>query len=115
MITLATNETNDIFIDASGNIAVASGQAASAQTVRHAVLTNYGELPLDQTAGVPYFNTVFTDAPNLEAFRQEVQRTAEGVEEVRSVSDFVIQIKNGVLRYQMKVTLTDGSEVTVNG
>lgn len=115
MRTIATNETNDIFLTPSGDLALATDDVASMQTIRHAVLTNYGELPLDEQAGVPYFNTVFTDAPNLEAFRQEVQRAAEAVETVRSVEDFLMQVQNKTLKYQMRVKLTNGSEVTING
>lgn len=115
MKTIATNENNDIFLTPSGDIALAGEDVAAIQTVKHAVLTNYGELPLNQQAGVPYFNTVFMDHPNLEAFRQEVQRTAEAVEEVQSVEDFLMQIQNGTLRYEMRVRLTNGNEVTVNG
>ncbi|MBR2659348.1 hypothetical protein IKD60_01160 [Candidatus Saccharibacteria bacterium] len=115
MITLQTNENNDLFVDAAGNIAIAGGDLAAMQTVRHAVLTNRGELPLDQQAGVAYFDTVFCDTPNLESFRQNVQQVAEQVNEVQQISDFELQNQDGVLRYQMKVTLKDGSEVTVNG
>lgn len=115
MITLQTNDNNDIFMDVSGNLAIAGGDLAAMQTVRHAVLTNKGELPLDQQAGVAYFDTVFCDTPNLESFRQNVQQVAEKVQGVQSVQDFELQNQNGILRYQMQVTLTNGSEVTVNG
>lgn len=117
MITIATDETqnNDLFLDASGNLVIASDEQAVMQTVRHAVLTNAGELPFNQQKGVAYFDTVFCDTPDLEAFQQAVQNAAESVNEVDSVSDFLMQNQNGVLRYQMKVSLTNGSEVTVNG
>ena len=115
MITLQTNDNNDIFMDVSGNLAIAGGDLAAMQTVRHAVLTNKGELPLDQQAGVAYFDTVFCDTPNLEAFRQNVQQVAENVTEVQSVNDFELQNQDGILRYQMNITLSNGSEVTVNG
>ncbi|MGN0024953.1 MAG: hypothetical protein ACI351_05920 [Candidatus Avelusimicrobium sp.] len=115
MKTIATDQTNDIFLTPSGDIALATDDVATMQTIRHAVLTSRGELPLDQQAGVPYFNTVFTDAPNLEVFRQEVQRAAEAVETVRSVEDFLMQVQNKTLKYQMRVKLTNGSEVLING
>ena len=91
-------------MDGSGNLAIAGGDLAAMQTVRHAVLTNKGELPLDQQAGVAYFDTVFCDTPNLESFRQNVQQVAEQVPGVESVNDFEMQNQDGIL-----------SEVTVNG
>lgn len=117
MITIATDENrnNDIFIDVSGNLVLAGEEQSSMQTIRHAVLTNAGELPLNQQKGVPYFDTVFCDTPNLEAFQQAVQSAAEAVDGVQSVSDFLMQNQEGVLRYQMKVTLNNGNEVTING
>lgn len=117
MITILTEETNnnDIAVDVSGNLAMAQGELASMQTIRHAVLTSLGELPFNQQGGVPYFETVFCDTPDLEAFQQEVQRAAEQVEGVESVNDFLMQNQNGILRYQMEIKLTNGNEVTVNG
>lgn len=115
MRTIATNDNNDIFLDANHNLAIAGEEASAMQTVRHAVLTNLGELPLNVTAGVPYFQTVFKSSPDLDTFRQEVQRTAEKVEGVSRVSDFEMQAQNKVLRYSFKITLENGSEVQVNG
>ncbi|WP_428077788.1 hypothetical protein [Candidatus Avelusimicrobium alvi] len=115
MITIATTQDNDLFLDAAGNLALARGDAAAMQTVRHAVLTNYGELPLNQTAGVPYFATVLTGRPDLEAFEQWVRLTAQSVDEVQSVNDFTLQQQGKTLKYSLQITLTNGSEVTVNG
>lgn len=115
MITIATNQENDILLDASGNLSLVQGKTAAAQTIRHAVLTNYGELPLDQTSGVPYFTTILADRPDLEAFEQWVRSAAGAVNEVQSVDDFVMQQQGNTLKYQLNITLKDGSEVTVNG
>ena len=115
MKTIATNDKNDIFVNPSGNLELASGSQSAMQTVRHAVLTNLGELPFNKKAGVAYFDTVFCDMQDLEAFQQSVQNAAEQVEEVQSVDEFLMQNQEGVLRYQMNITLTDGSEVAVNG
>ena len=115
MISIATANNNDIYTDVSGNLALVSQEEAVIQAVRHAVLTTLGELPLNKQAGVDYFNTIFCDSPDLESFRQSVQSAAEAVSGVQSVNDFLMQVQNGVLRYQMKITLTNGSEVTVNG
>lgn len=115
MRSIATNESNDIFLDANNNLAIAGEDLAMMQTIRHAVLTTAGELQLDVKAGVPYFETVFTDTPDLDTFRQEVQRAAQQVEGVEKVSDFEMQVQNKVLRYSFKVTLNNGREVIING
>ena len=115
MKTISTNDNNDIFINPSGNLEIISGAQSAMQTVRHAVLTNIGELPLNKQAGVAYFDTVFCDTPDFDAFQQSVQSAAEQVEEVQSVDEFLMQNQEGVLRYQMNITLKDGSEVSVNG
>lgn len=115
MKTIATNANNDIFINPSGNLELVSGAQSAMQTIRHAVLTNLGELPLNKQAGVAYFDTVFCDTPDLESFQQSVQSAAEQVSEVQSVDEFLMQNQEGILRYQMNITLKDGSEVAVNG
>lgn len=115
MRTVATNDKNDIFLDANNNLAIAGDDLSMMQTIRHAVLTLAGEMQLDVKAGVPYFETVFTDNPDLDTFRQEVQRAAMQVEGVEKISDFEMQVQDKVLRYSFKVTLNNGKEVIING
>ena len=42
MRSIATNDSNDIFLDANNNLAIAGEDLAMMQTIRHAVLTTAG-------------------------------------------------------------------------
>lgn len=53
-VSLAVNANNDIYRDASGNIALVSGIAAAAQDSKNAVSVVLGEYLFDTTLGLPY-------------------------------------------------------------
>ena len=44
MLSIATDENNDIYLDEFGNLATVTGIEAVAQVCRNTVLTTYGEL-----------------------------------------------------------------------
>ena len=86
MLSIATDENNDIYLDEFGNLATVTGIEAVAQVCRNTVLTTYGELTYDVDGGIPYFETVFTDPPNLELFQNAVVSALQNVEEIGRAS-----------------------------
>jgi hypothetical protein len=86
MIEKAVNSSNDIFL-LNGKIATITGSEQVAQSVRTRLLTYLGEWFLDTTAGLPYFQRVFTKPANFilteAAIKNEILRT-EGVDKLLS-------------------------------
>lgn len=114
MITLATNENNDIFLNASGNLAMAEGKEAMANIATNKVRTLYKETPLDQQAGIPYFDVVFNRF-DIDLFKQFLFQEIETIEGVRGAGDFSYSTDNNVLKYQATFTTDNQEEVTING
>lgn len=92
MITIATNENNDLFVDASGNIATAKDADALAQTVYHVDKTNLGECPLNTTIGTDFFGTIFASPANIKGFIKQSTLQTEALEGVNAVTDFSYDI-----------------------
>ncbi len=63
MNTLLLDASWDLTLDASGNIAVATGPYALAQDVASAVRTFQSEVWYDFTFGVPYLQRIFNQTP----------------------------------------------------
>ena len=114
MLSIATDENNDIYLDEFGNLATVNGLAAVAQVCRNTVLTTYGELIYDVDGGIPYFSTVFTDSPNIELFQNAVVQALQGVEGVTLVKSFEYSVNNGTLSYTAEIQTTYG-DMILNG
>ena len=114
MLSIATDENNDIYLDEFGNLATVTGIEAVAQVCRNTVLTTYGELTYDVDGGIPYFETVFTDPPNLELFQNAVVSALQNVESVTRVKSFNYSVSGGTLSYTAEIVTAYG-EMTLNG
>lgn len=114
MKTIATNDNNDIFIDAGGNIAIYSDIAALANISKNAVLTNSAELEFNTEKGIPYMETVFSDNVNTDIFQANIIRTLEALEGVERVSSFTYELKDGIYSYSVQI-ITELGTVVVNG
>lgn len=81
--------TNDLLVDASGNIALASAPYALAQDIASAIKLFKGELYYDNTKGVPYFQNILGEGQSplfLAAQIEAAALTAPGVVEARCTS-----------------------------
>lgn len=101
MITISTNENNDIFLDSSGNIATSTDINALANISKNKVLTTLGEPEYNQLEGIPYFETIFTDIPKIDLFQAAVIDTLESLDEVQRVTNFDYEQNNGVFSYSL--------------
>lgn len=99
MLSIATDENNDIYLDEFGNIATVSDLDAVAQVCRNTILVNLGELQYNTAEGIPYFQTVFNDPPNIELFQNAVIEALQKVEGVSAVKSFEYSTDQGVLHY----------------
>ena len=113
MLTIATDENNDIYLDEFGNIATVTGIEAVAQVCRNTILTTLGELIFNVNEGIPYFETVFSDPPNIELFQHAVVEALQTVEGVNSVKSFEYSTNGDVLTYTALIQTIYG-DLTLN-
>ena len=114
MITIATNENNDISTNSTGNISTSLDINALANVSKNKVLTTLGEPEYNQLDGIPYFETIFTDTPKIDLFQAAVIDSIENLENVQRVSNFDYTQNNGVFSYSLLETTTYGN-ITLEG
>lgn len=114
MITITTNQNNDIYIDSSGNLATQTDINALANVSRNVVLTALGEPQYNQQSGIPYFETVFTDTPKIDLLQAAQVAALENLENVNRVSNYKYKQKNGVYSYSLIEHTTFG-DIQLNG
>lgn len=114
MKTISVNQNNDIYVDASGNIAIGIDINALSDVCKNKVLTTLGEPEYNQTAGIPYFETVFCDTPKIDLFQTAVIETIEQTDNVNRVTNFDYTQNNGVLSYSLIIN-TDFGDIQLNG
>lgn len=114
MKTLGRNGENDIFLDGSG-FAVAKDMDAQRQIIEALLLTQKGELQLDEEGGIDYFGTVLQSPRYIEPWAMEVRTKIEDLPFVSSVEDFEYQFdaKTSTLFWSMRVINTDGETITM--
>ncbi len=114
MITIATNENNDIYTDASGNLAMLTDINALANVSKNVILQTYGEAEYNQESGIPYFKTIFTDTPKIDLLQAAQISTLENLEDVNRVSNYEYKQQNGVYSYSLTEHTTFG-DIQING
>jgi len=111
MRTLAVNENNDIYLGADGNIAIASDINAVMQLCEQEARIRLNELPYAQSQGIPFFNSVFTDSPDLSLYEMYLRRQFARVDNVTGVQSVAFNIDNNVLSYEAVIVTTYGTGV----
>ena len=96
----------DIQLDASGNIAVTTGDYAVAQNVSNAVRLFTDDAYYDPDRGIPHFALTLGRKPAMSVFRAVVRQAALGVDGVRAA-----EVKDLALS-QKDAQSPDGSSVT---
>lgn len=116
MITFATDpNTNDLFLDGYHNIATRTDVEAVLNVVANGVRTLQGEIQLDITIGVPYFETIFhTQSPDVSVWEGYMIQEAEKVQGVIRVNEMRSKIENNILSYEMEI-LTEYGIGTLQG
>lgn len=101
MQTISINQNNDIYLDASGNIALTVDINALADISKNKVLTTLGEAEYNQLAGIPYFETIFCDTPKIDLFQTAIIETLENTENIERVTNFDYTQNEGVFSYSL--------------
>ena len=107
--TIATNSNNDIYLDASGNLAVLTGQEAVAAACRTASLLQLCEAIYQTNLGLPNFQAIWVGVPNLAIYEAYLRKTIQSVECVVSITSLKTSVENNVLRYTATVESVYGS------
>lgn len=116
MITFATDpNTNDLMLDGYHNIATRTGVMAILNVVENALRTLQGELQLNTTLGVPYFETILQiQSPDVAVWEGYMIQEAERVQGVIRVNQMRSKIENEELHYEMEI-LTEYGTGTLRG
>lgn len=107
-------ESWDLTVDASRNIALATDQYATAQSVANACRLWSGEAPFNADRGIPYETEILGKQPSprlLANWYETESETVPGVQSALAVLQFGRESRQ--LNGQIQVTLTDGTVINV--
>lgn len=103
---------NDIYLDAEGNIATSYNLDAVLQACAQAAKTRLGEIVLDTTIGIPFFESVWIGKANLQQYTASLRSAflaVAGGEVVTDVSSLVTSQSGDNLYYTAKITTIYGT------
>jgi hypothetical protein len=114
---LLDQDFNDLCLDASGNIAVASNPYALAQDAASAASTFAGECWYDKSLGLPYLSRIFGQTPPpLALVKAQLIAAALAVPDVVSAKVYFTSLTGRTLTGQLQVTdATGATAVTAFG
>lgn len=91
--------TNDLYLDASGNLAVISGLPAVEQCCATASKAQLGEMILETILGIPNFETIWVGSPNYSLWQSYLITALNNVLGVNEVSSIAFSSESGALSY----------------
>lgn len=112
--TLAVDENNDIYLGATGSLAIAEGLDAVMQAAQQAAQTMRGEMEYAVDEGLPNFAVVWNGSPNISQFDAALRRALLGVPHVTGVASLTITRADNALNYEATIT-TDYGPGVLNG
>ena len=114
MKTITTDENNDIFLDAAGNLSVSVDLEAVAQTAEHYAATARNEMIHAFDEGIPFFQTVFARDVSIPQFEAALRRRILQSPEVIRIDSLDIFQDGDVLRYNAVIATNYGNRA-ING
>jgi hypothetical protein len=112
--TFTTNDNNDIFIDASGNLSISSGIIAVEQACATAAKAQLNEMIYAFNQGVANFETIWRNVANVAQFEASVRAALLSVAGVTGVSDFSAVVQDNQISYSATIQTIYGPG-NVNG
>jgi hypothetical protein len=112
--SLRTNINNDLFLFDGRNLELVNNIEACAQDVRSRTLMRLGEDIYDVTAGVGYFEFVFTPQQNYDAARKSLIDAISSSPDVVSIDSLDIQVGSGIFNFQAVVSTLHGRTRVTN-
>lgn len=108
MLTLAINNTNDIFLDENGNIALHIELNAVQDACLGAARTLLAEMVFFINQGLPDFQTVWDGTPDLQQFEIALRQALLSVDNVKQILKIDLIINNNYLNYTALILTTYG-------
>lgn len=109
---LLDRDGNDLCLDASGNIALASEPYSQVQDAASACKLFEGEAWYDTTIGVPYFQQVFRGGQPVQVLKARLVLAAESVPGVTAAMVALTELTDRTLAGQVQVRTDSGAVVT---
>jgi hypothetical protein len=97
--TFGLNDQNDLYLDASGNLAILSGLPAVEQCCATASKGQLGEMILETVLGLPNFEAVWIGTPNYSVWQSYLVNALNNVFGVNEVTSITFSAENGNLSY----------------
>ena len=113
--TLAVDSNNDIYVDGTGSLAVATGVAAVLQTCEHVVKAILKEMVFAQDQGMPYFETVWNGSPSTDPFEAAFRLRIAQVPDVTGIEDLQISQVGDAFTYTATISTIYGTGTISNG
>lgn len=116
MTGIALDDNNDIFLDENNNLALCKDIEAVKTAVSCETKTNFGEIVLNMSLGIPYFDTIFTAHPDIELWKSYMQEAILRVPKVLGITAFetYIDYQKSLLKYAVVINTEYGQE-EING
>lgn len=111
---LLDRDSNDICVDASGNIALASEPYSQAQDAASACKLFEGEAWYDTTIGVPYFTQVFRGGQPVQVLKARLAAAAQSVPGVAAATVVLTELTERTLTGQLQLRTDTGERVNVS-
>jgi len=112
--SVLTNGNNDIYLDASGNLAIASGELAVGQACQNVSRASLGEEVFSTNNGIPFFQAVFIGVPKIQIFETYLRNAILSVPGVVQVLSLTTTIANHTLSYTAVIETAFGQTVTIS-
>lgn len=113
-VVIAINQGNDVYMDTTNNIAMATGIIAVEQAAQTASLAQLGEMILFTLSGMPSFQSIWVGTPNMGLYQAALVAAIQNIFGVVSVTSIEISTKGDVMSYTAEIETIYGSTV-ING
>lgn len=113
--SLLTDQSNDIFLLPSGNLALANGQNAVGAACQNVSKLQLGEAVLQTGLGIPNFQAVWVGTPNIAAFQQYLRKALSNIPGVVKVVSLTTKVANNALSFVANIESVFGNTVTLSG
>ena len=107
-------QTNDLVLNAQGDIAVATAPYSYAQDVCSAIKLFQGELFYAANQGLPYWTQILGQYPSMPLVKHYIQQAALSVPGISSATVYLTSFSARQLSGQVQLTLSDGTTTAAN-
>lgn len=109
-----TKDYHDLYLDGTGQIALVESKVCHAQIIESVILTVSGELQLNTSKGIPYFETIFESRMYLNTWKSYVENAIYNFDWVDIIDEFDCRFLGDTLYYNMTILTNDGETVVIN-